>query len=114
MALASFNVGVEVGQLLVLALAIPALRWMHRHVGAERERLLTIVGSAIIAHTAWHWMTARGATLTEYRGQFGWPALDGVLALGAMRFALLLALALALGLALRHILRTVGEARPPR
>ncbi len=109
MALASFNIGVELGQLLVLALAIPLLRWMHGHVGAERERLVTIVGSAIVAHTAWHWMTARGATLAEYRGQFGWPAVDGVFALGALRMALLSTLALALGLALRHILRTVRE-----
>ncbi len=106
-ALASFNIGVELGQLLVLALAIPVLRWVHRRVGAERERLVTIVGSAIVAHTAWHWMTDRASTLAEYRAQFRWPALDGVFALGAMRFALLLTLALALGLALRHILRTV-------
>jgi hypothetical protein len=107
MALASFNVGVELGQLLVLALALPLLRWMHAHVGADRERLVTIVGSAFVAHTAWHWMTDRAATLAEYRAQFVWPVLDGTFVLGLMRFALLLTLALALGLALRHILRTL-------
>jgi hypothetical protein len=109
MALASFNVGVELGQLLLLVLAVPALRWLHRYVGAQRERLVTIVGSAIIAHTSWHWMTARGASLAAYEGQFAWPTLDGVFALSAIRFALLLTLALALGLALRHILRTVRD-----
>ena len=107
MALASFNVGVEIGQLLVLALALPLLGWLHRRVGADRERLLTIVGSAVVAHTAWHWMTERGATLGEYRGSFGLPALDATFGLDLLRFALLAALALALALALRQILRTV-------
>ncbi len=107
MALGSFNVGVELGQLLVLAIALPLLGWLHRHVGAERERLLTIVGSAIVAHTAWHWMTGRFATLGEYRGSFGWPVLDATFALGLLRVGLLASLALALALALRQILRTV-------
>ena len=106
MALASFNVGVELGQLLVLALALPLLGWLHRRVGADRERLLTIVGSALVAHTAWHWMTARAATLAEYRGSFGRPTIDATFGLDLIRFALLAALALALALALRQILRT--------
>lgn len=106
-ALASFNVGVELGQLLVLALAVPLLRWVHARVGDDRERLVTIVGSVLVAHTAWHWMTDRGETLLAFRGQWGWPVLDATFALGAMRLALLLTVALALGLALRHILRTV-------
>lgn len=107
MALASFNVGVELGQLLVLALAVPLLRWVHGRMGADRERLVTIVGSVLVAHTAWHWMTDRGATLLAFRDQWGWPVLDATFALGAMRLALLLTVALAVGLALRQILRTV-------
>jgi len=106
MALASFNVGVELGQLLVLAVAVPLLAWLYRVAGADRERLLTIVGSAVVAHTAWHWMSERAATLAEYRGSFGWPTLDATFALGLLRSALLAALALALALALRQILRT--------
>ena len=106
-ALASFNVGVEAGQLVVLALALPVLWMVHRHVGVERHRLVTIVGSAIVAHTAWHWMTERIGVLGEYRAGFTWPALDASFALGAMRFALLLTIALAAGLAMRHILRHV-------
>ncbi len=105
-ALASFNLGVELGQLAVLALALPALRLVHRHVGAERGRLVTIVGSAVVAHTAWHWMTARGAELGAFRDAFAWPALDATFALGAMRAALLAALALAVALGFRQILRT--------
>ena len=72
--LLSFNVGVEIGQLLVLVLAIPALDALFRH--GVPERIGTIVLSAIVAHTGWHWMTERGARLAQY--QFEWPALDVV------------------------------------
>ena len=39
------------------------------------ERMGTIILSALVAHTAWHWMTERGAQLL----QFPWPAVDAVL-----------------------------------
>ena len=104
-ALAAFNVGVELGQLLVLACALPVLWLARRYVGMERERLITIVGSVIVAHTAWHWLTARIEALGEYRGSVTWPALDASFALGAMRVALLAAVALAVALAMRQILR---------
>ena len=55
--LLSFNIGVELGQLLVLALMIPALELLFRYVVAER--MGTIILSAIVAHTAWHWMVER-------------------------------------------------------
>jgi hypothetical protein len=70
--LLSFNVGVELGQLLVLVLAIPALNALFRYGVAER--LGTIVLSALVAHTSWHWMTERGGRLVQYR--FEWPLLD--------------------------------------
>ena len=63
--LVSFNVGVELGQLLVLALAVPALALRFKHVVAER--MGTIILSAFVAHTAWHWMLDRGAQLGQYR-----------------------------------------------
>jgi hypothetical protein len=66
--LLSFNIGVELGQLLVLAVTVPALNLAFRYVVAER--MGTILLSAIVAHTAWHWMTERGAQLLE----FPWPA----------------------------------------
>ena len=68
--LLSFNVGVELGQLLVLALMIPALDVLFRLVVAER--MGTIILSAIVAHTAWHWMTERVDRLSQFR--FEWPA----------------------------------------
>lgn len=106
-ALASFNLGVELGQLLVLAVALPVIWLLRRHVGAARERMVTVVGSAIVAHSAWHWMSDRWTTLAAYRASFVWPALDATLALGLVRSALLLSLALALALGFRQILRTV-------
>ncbi len=104
-ALAAFNVGVEIGQLVVLLVALPLLWLARRYAGAGRERLITIAGSVLVAHTAWHWMTDRAAALAEHRGSLAWPALDASLALVAMRVVLLGAVALAVALAMRQILR---------
>jgi hypothetical protein len=70
--LLSFNVGVEIGQLLVLVVAIPALDVLFRY--GVPERIATIVLSAFVAHTGWHWLTERGRLLTQYR--FEWPVFD--------------------------------------
>lgn len=104
-ALAAFNVGVELGQLLVLALALPLLGLVRRHAGPERGHLVTLVGSAVVAHTAWHWMTERFAALGEHPIPLAWPAFDAHLALAAMRVALVAAVALAAALGLQHIFR---------
>jgi hypothetical protein len=66
--LLAFNVGVELGQLLVLVLLIPALDFLFRFVVAER--MGTIILSAIVAHTAWHWMLDRGERLRQFRFEF--------------------------------------------
>jgi len=84
--LLSFNVGVELGQIFVLLLAIPVLVWLFRLVP---ERMGMILLSGLVAHSAWHWMTERWSTLRQYR--FEWPALDVVTLAGLIR-ALLLAL----------------------
>lgn len=65
--LLSFNVGVELGQLLVLALLIPVLNLTFRYVP---ERAGIVVVSVIVAHTAWHWMGDRYAVLRQY--PIGW------------------------------------------
>ena len=62
--LLSFNIGVELGQLLVLALMIPALDLLFARV--VQERMGTIVLSAIVAHTGWHWMTERFSAYRQY------------------------------------------------
>jgi len=73
--LLSFNIGVELGQLLVLVLAIPLLHLFFRFAVAERTG--TIILSALVAHTGWHWMLDRGERLRQFR--FVWPALTAAM-----------------------------------
>ncbi|HET9275294.1 MAG TPA: HupE/UreJ family protein [Gemmatimonadales bacterium] len=107
--LLAFNVGVELGQLLIVALAFPVLAWLFRRVP---ERVGVILLSALVAHSAWHWMTERASTLRQYRVDL--PALDATLLPALLRLVLLLVLVLAagwlvLGLATR-LGRTGGRA----
>ena len=67
--LLSFNIGVELGQLLVLLLLVPALELVFRYVVAERMGVIIL--SALVAHTGWHWMLERADRLSQYRLQ--WP-----------------------------------------
>jgi hypothetical protein len=69
--LLAFNVGVELGQLLVLAVAVPMLHWTFQRVVAERIGI--VIASALVAHTAWHWMIERGAGLSAYDWSGLWP-----------------------------------------
>jgi hypothetical protein len=88
--LLSFNVGVEIGQLLVLVVLLPALALLFRYVVVEKLGIILL--SALVGHTAWHWMQDRAAVLSG----FSWPALDAVTALWAIR-ALMVALVLFAG-----------------
>jgi len=78
--LLAFNGGVELGQLFVLALLIPALQLLFRYVVAER--MGTIILSALVAHTAWHWTADRWERLR----QFAWPSPDLPLVLVGLRW----------------------------
>jgi uncharacterized membrane-anchored protein YitT (DUF2179 family) len=80
--LLSFNLGVELGQLLVLGLMVPLLIVLFRFVN---ERIGATILSALIAHTAWHWMTERGGQL----GAYEWPALDAAFFAAAIRWTML-------------------------
>jgi hypothetical protein len=62
--LLAFNVGIELGQLLVLALLVPALYVLFRYVVAER--IGGIVLAVLVAHTAWHWLVERFAVLRNF------------------------------------------------
>jgi hypothetical protein len=68
-ALLSFNLGVELGQLLVLVLLVPVLHLVLPRVASER--LAIVVISVIIGHTAWHWMADRFAVVSAYARQAG-------------------------------------------
>ncbi len=84
--LLSFNVGVELGQLLVLVLMIPVLDALFRYVVAER--MGTIILSALVTHTGWHWMTERFDRLRQFR--FQWPVLSAAWLASAMRWMMLI------------------------
>ena len=85
----TFNVGVEIGQILVLAIAVPLVSLLFRRVVAER--IGVIVLSAFVAHTAWHWMVERGSTLSAY--DVALPAMDLAFAASALRAAIVLLIA---------------------
>ncbi len=78
----SFNVGVEFGQMAVLVLIIPALAVLFRWVMAERIGVILL--SALVAHTAWHWTTARWETFRAYPLEL--PAFNLVFLLTATRW----------------------------
>jgi hypothetical protein len=61
--LLAFNLGLELGQLLVLVLIVPALHLVFRYVN---ERAGGIVLAVIIGHTAWHWLAERFAALRSF------------------------------------------------
>ena len=82
--LLSFNVGVELGQLLVLLIMIPALDLLFEHVVAER--MGTIILSALVAHTAWHWMVDRYAVLQRFHILLDWPTFSDATLANAMRW----------------------------
>jgi hypothetical protein len=108
--LLSFNVGVELGQLLVLALMIPALDLLFRYVVAER--MGTIILSAIVAHTAWHWMIDRYQVFRQY--QFRWPTFEAAPLAKDLRLLMLIVIAagivwLVFGLLWPRIVQTEEE-----
>jgi len=102
--LAAFNIGVELGQLLVLALTLPVLAFVIRRTVSERATV--IVASALVAHAGWHWMTERLSVLAEYR--LSWPALDAMFLLGALRGLLLLVIALGVAWGLSGLFRRLA------
>lgn len=84
--LLAFNVGVELGQLLVIGIAIPILGALYRWVVAERVGVIVI--SAIVAHSAWHWMSDRYSALRQY--DVAGSLLQATTLAGVLRVALLL------------------------
>jgi len=93
-ALLAFNVGVELGQLVVLIVAVPLVSWLLNVIakiktaGVAGARAGTILLSVLVAHTAWHWLIDRGAQLMQYSWQA--PAFDAAFFVAVMRWAMLL------------------------
>jgi hypothetical protein len=84
--LLSFNVGVELGQLLVLAVLVPLLVLLFARVVAER--LGTIILSVIVAHTGWHWMGERLDVLRQF--PIGWSAFGAAEVASGLRLIMVL------------------------
>ncbi|MGB5579053.1 MAG: HupE/UreJ family protein [Woeseia sp.] len=97
--LLAFNVGVELGQLLVVLIAVPLLNLLFR--AGLPERITTIILSAFLAHSGWHWLTDRVAALNAY--VFTWPALDAAFFAKGLRWLMLLVLAALLMRLMRHL-----------
>jgi hypothetical protein len=102
--LLSFNIGVELGQLLVLALMIPALDLLFSRL--VQERLGTIILSGLVAHTAWHWMIDRYNVFSQY--DLSMPPLTPAFIAELLRYAMAL-VALAAVLWLLSLLAKRGE-----
>jgi len=63
----AFNVGIELGQIVVLAFMLPALAVVRRYVLPGKVGMIIL--SAIAADTGWHWMIDRAGALWATR----WP-----------------------------------------
>jgi hypothetical protein len=87
--LLSFNIGIEIGQLAVLCVFVPALALLLR--GRMAGPMGIIVLSAIIANVAWQWMMQRGEALW----QTPWPQLTTPALLTLARWIIALSLAVA-------------------
>jgi hypothetical protein len=55
------------------------------------ERVGTIILSAFVAHTAWHWLSERWAVFAQF--PLSWPVVDAAFIAAALRWAMLLVLA---------------------
>jgi hypothetical protein len=100
----AFNLGIEIGQLLVLALMLPVLALLRRSL--LRGRIGMIVLSALIAHIGWHWMSDRAEAL--WRAPWPQPG-----AADAAVLAIWVGLIVFAAVALRQLVRLPGAAAPP-
>jgi hypothetical protein len=59
-ALASFNIGVEIGQIVVVSLALPVLLWLDRiFAGRGRAAALAYTASGVIVIVGGYWFVGR-------------------------------------------------------
>ena len=103
--LLSFNIGVELGQLFVLALMVPILelffrKWLPEIMGV-------IVLSAFLAHTGWHWLLDRGGALLQY--DFTLPAMSAAFAATVLRWIMLALIVVGAVWGLRGLYGWVGD-----
>jgi hypothetical protein len=81
-ALLSYNAGLELGTLIILAIIVPALNLLFTQVVAERAGMIVL--SVLVGHVGWHWMTER-FTVARLSG---WPVMDLQMMLTIVRWLL--------------------------
>ena len=62
--LLAFNLGVELGQIVIVCITVPIINLIFQWT--EKERIFTVIASVIVAHTAWHWMLDRYEVMQAY------------------------------------------------
>jgi hypothetical protein len=107
-ALFAFNLGIELGQLLVVVVALLLLTWVLR---ALPERPVVIVLSALIAHSGLHWLSERFELLAQYA--VSWPPLNAATMLATTRWLTLLVVAVALAWLAQLVVRRFFSVRSP-
>jgi hypothetical protein len=88
--LLAFNLGVELGQLLVVICFVLVIDFLFKKIP---ERAGMIILSLVVGHTAWHWMVERGEKLAK----FPLPALDAASVAAAIRWLMALLIVATLG-----------------
>jgi len=83
-ALLAYNIGLELGTLIILAIVLPAANLLFSQVVPERAGI--IVASVFIGHAGWHWLTERFAIAQLS----SWPLMDLNLLLTVVRWLLAL------------------------
>ena len=63
--LLAFNIGVELGQILLVCIAVPLLNLIVNYL--NNEKTIRIIISVLVGHTAWHWMLARFELFSAYQ-----------------------------------------------
>ncbi|MCC6243174.1 MAG: HupE/UreJ family protein [Gemmatimonadaceae bacterium] len=110
LALAAFNVGIELAQIALLLLAVPLFSWIFSRVVAERAGVLVV--SALVAHSAWHWMTERFEIVRSY--QFVWPAFDRAFVVAGLRAMMGMLVVTGIAWALSGLMRRLSAGGSPR
>jgi HupE / UreJ protein len=105
----AFNVGIELGQILVLAFMLPALALVRRYVLPGRIGMIIL--SAIVADTGWHWMIDRAEVL--WMTPWPRPSAAGFATLAFWVAGILLAAGVVSAIAKRLGFPAAPASRPP-